>query len=168
MTEHEEYLQGVLDADPRMRQSLREMVGLENPDPSDALHAALMDALLALPPGASFGQRVVALRWVFNWALRDAGSEFAESKTKHEAHLTRQKVLHLAEPKMSVAKAEILAEGSEGAFELKLRYLLAEQRERAMRKFLDTLDAALDNHRTDRADLRAGDRAAAQGFGGGA
>jgi len=168
VSEHETYLQGILDADPRLRDALRESVGLEDPDPTDPLHAKLMDAILSLPPGASFGQRVVALRYVFNWELRAAGAEFAESKTKYEHHLTRQKILHLGTEKMSVAKAEILAEGSDGAYELKLRYLLAEQRERAMRKFLETLEAALDNHRTDRADQRAGDVAHRGGYSGGA
>ena len=163
-----EELREMLTAQPGIRDVLYDAIGLENPNPDDDLHARLLDVVIEQGPGATFGQRVVSLRWVFNWALLDAGRTFAEAKTKYEGHLTRQKVVELAKDKMSVAKAEILAEGSEGAYELKLQYLLAEQRERAMRKFLDTLEAALDNHRTDRADMRAGDRAHAAGHSGGA
>lgn len=153
---------------PGVAAVLRDTIGLQHVDENDPLHQKLIDATLNAGSGATFGARIVALRYVFNWELLEAGRAFAEAKTAYEGHLTRQKVIELAKDKMSVAKAEILAEGSEGAYELKLRYLLAEQRERAMRKFLDTLDAALDNHRTDRADQRAGDRAHAGGYTGGA
>lgn len=153
---------------PGVLDTLRDTVGLDAPDPDDELHAKLLNTLIDLGSGASFGQRIVAVRYVFNWELRAAGAEFARAKTKYEGHLTRVKVVELAKDKMSVAKAEILAEGSEGAYELKLQYLLAEQRERALRKFLDTLDSALDNHRTDRADQRAGDVAHRAGLTGGA
>lgn len=147
---------------------LRETIGLQHPDPNDALHAELIETVLELGPGATFGQRVVALRFVFNWHLRSAGKQFATAKTAYEAHMAKLKTRFLVEPKMSVAKAEVMAEADDESYRLKLQYLLAEQRERAMRKFLDTLEAALDNHRTDRADQRAGDRAHAQGIGGGA
>jgi hypothetical protein len=147
----------ILDKNPLLRELLIDTIGLRDPDPSDRLHGTLIDTLIDLGPGATLGQRVVALRYVFNWELVEAGKEFATAKTKYENLLTRQKVIELAKEKMSVAKAEIFAEGSDGAFELKLKYLLAEQRERAMRKFLDTLDAALENHRTDRADQRSAD-----------
>lgn len=163
-----EELREIVRTHPGVLDVLRDTVGLESPDPDDVLHAKLLDTLIDLGSGATFGQRIVAVRYVFNWELRDAGAEFARAKTKYEGHLTRVKVIELAKDKMSVAKAEILAEGSEGAYELKLTYLLAEQRERALRKFLDTLDAALDNHRTDRADQRAGDQAHRAGIGGGA
>lgn len=148
----------LLDANPLLRDLLTDTIGLRNPDPADPLHGELIDTLIDLGPGATLGKRVIALRYVFNWHLVEAGKEFATAKTAYEGHLTRQKVIELAKDKMSVAKAEILAEGSDGAYELKLKHLLAEQRERAMRKFLDTLDAALENHRTDRADQRSADQ----------
>lgn len=141
-------------------------IGMDNPDLSIPLHAKLVETLRRLGPAASFGQRIVALRFDFNWELTDAGAKFARAKVDYETHIARLKVKQLAEPKMSVAKAEAIAEADDDSYRLKLEYLLAEQRERAMRKFLDTLEAALDNHRTDRADQRAGDRAHAQGIGG--
>lgn len=152
---------------PLLRDVLRG-IGLENPDLTVPLHRKLVEALHDLGPGATLGQRVVAMRWVFNWELTDAGEVFARSEANYERHMASLKVRYLAEPKMSVAKAEAYAEADDESYRLKLEYLLAEQRERAMRKFLDTLDAALENHRTDRADQRAGDRAHAGGYTGGA
>jgi len=61
-----------------------------------------------------------------------------------------------------------IANASDEAYRLLLEYRLAEQRERAMRNFLQTIQGALDNHRTDRADQRSADRAHADGFTGGA
>lgn len=143
-------------------------IGIDQPDVSNPLHVKLIDALRPLGPASTLGQRVVAMRWVFNWELNEAGKEFATAKSNYEHHMAKAKTRLLAEPKMSVAKAEAIAEAEDESYRLKLTYLLAEQRERSMRKFLDTLDAALDNHRTDRADARAGDTAHAQGYGGGA
>jgi hypothetical protein len=148
---------------------MREVVGLDDPNPDDPLHREIWRAIADVGPGATYGQRIVAIRWVFNWALRDAGTRFATAKAEYERHLDRVKLkLFADDPKLSVAKAEIMANAGDEAYRLKLEYLLAEQEERAMRKFLDTLAAALDNHRTDRADMRGGDRASAQGYGGGA
>lgn len=163
-----EHRLAVLQGDPRMLTMLRETVGLRDPDVDDPLHAQLIDALIWVGPGATFGARIVSLRYVFNWELRQAGVEFATAKTEYERKLTREKARWLAEPKMAIGKAEILAENDDQVFNLKLKYLLAEQRERALRKFLDTMDAALDNHRTDRADQRAVDRATASGYTGSA
>jgi len=143
-------------------------IGITNPDETNPLHKKLTEALYPLGPGATVGQRVVAMRWVFNWELTDAGSTFAQAKADYERHVARVKVKWLAEPKMSVAKAEALADADDETYRLKLTYLLAEQRERAMRKFLETLDAMLDNHRTDRADWRRADEAHAHGLDGGA
>ena len=144
-------------------------IGMEQPDLSVQLHRKLVDALRDLGPGATHGQRVVAMRWVFNWELTDAGKVLATSKTNYERFIAKTKTrLMDADAKMSVAKAETFAEAEDEAYTLKLDYLLAEQRERAMREFLKTLAASLDNHRTDRADQRAGDQAHAQGYGGGA
>lgn len=154
-----------IDLPPMFRDVLAR-IGIDRPDESNPLHMKLIDALRPLGPAATLGQRVVAMRWVFNWELNTAGQEYATAKTDYEHHMARVKVRQLAEPKMSVAKAEAIAEADEESYRLKLTYLLAEQRERSMRKFLDTLDAALDNHRTDRADRRAADTAHAQGMDG--
>jgi hypothetical protein len=139
-----------------LREVLRD-IGLADPDLMVPLHARLVETLHRLGPNASFGSRIVAMRWDFNWELEDAGRVFAKAKVDYERFVARKKVELLSEPKMSVAKAETIAEAEDQAYQLKLAFLLAEQRERSMRKFLETLSAALDNHRTDRADQRAGD-----------
>jgi hypothetical protein len=153
---------------PGQLEALRDMTGITNPNPDDPLHAAVINALAQAGPGSSYGQRVVALRWVFGWELRDAGVKYATAKADYERLVAKKKIVWLSEPGMSVAKAGVLAEGDDDVYASKLAYLTAENRERAARKFLDTLSAALDNHRTDRADLRAADQAHAHGFDGGA
>ncbi len=156
------------DIPPMLRDVLRD-IGLAEPDLTVPLHAKLVETLHRLGPGATFGQRVVAMRWDFNWELEDAGRVFAKAKTDFEAFIDKETVrLRATGDKVTRAEAEQIARASDRAYELKLAYLMAEQRERSMRKFLDTLEAALDNHRTDRADQRAGDRGHADGFGGGA
>jgi hypothetical protein len=149
---------------------LRDLIGLEV-DPDDALHTKLSETVRRLGPGATYGQRIVALRFDFAWELREAGKEYGSAKADYENHLALR-VVEIVETaaaggqRVALGLAEYKAQGE--AYELKLTYLVAEQRERAMRKFLDALDAALENHRTDRADARAGDRAHSQGYGGGA
>lgn len=144
-------------------------IGMDAPDLSVPLHAKVVETLRRLGPGATRGMRIVALQYDFNWEHEAAGRLFATAKTDYEHFLAKTKTRLMGEdPKMSVAKAEAFAEADDEAYRLKLEYLLAEQRERAMRKFLDTLKSDLDNHRTDRADKRAGDQAHAQGYGGGA
>lgn len=150
---------------------LRDTIGLPQPNLDDPLHRRLFDAIVDAGQHASLGQRIVALRWVFNWELRDAGRTYAEAKAAYEHAVSRRVVEEQARAaaegrKLSLGLSEAIAE--DAAYTLKLQYLLAEQVERSMRKFLDTLDAAMDNHRTDRADQRAGDRASAQGYTGGA
>jgi hypothetical protein len=146
---------------------LRDVMGLQEPNGDDPFHRKLWQAVVDAGPGASYGARVVALKFAVNWELVDAGHDYAVAKTDYEAAYAKVKTRWLVEPKMSVAKAEALADADPDIYGLKLKYRLAELREQAMRKFLDTLSGALENHRTDRADQRAGDRAEARGFGGG-
>lgn len=152
-----------------IRDVMRQVIGLTDANPDDELHFRLAQAIYEVGQHASYGQQIVAIRWVFNWALRDAGSRFAASRAVYERRLDLRKLeLFATNEKLALGKAEVMANADDEVYRLKLEYLLAEQEERAMRKFLDTLAAALDNHRTDRADMRGGDRAAAQGYGGGA
>lgn len=131
-------------------------IGLRNPDHTNDLHKRLVLALRRTR-GESWGEQVVAMKFEFNWELESAGQEYAAAKVDFEHYLDRSMTLLLAEPKMSVAKATVLANGADEAYRLKLRYLSAEQRERFARKFLETLQSALDNFRTKSADARAGD-----------
>ncbi|KAK2701932.1 hypothetical protein QYM36_019433 [Artemia franciscana] len=147
------------------------MIGLTDVDESSPLHMQLVDAITNAGQGATFGARVVALRYVFNWQLNDAGAVYARAKADYEHAISRRVTAEMAKGeldgrRMSLGWAQAIAE--EAAYEQKLAYLLAEQRERSMRHFLQTLDASLDNFRTMRADERAADRAHSQGIGGGA
>jgi hypothetical protein len=142
---------------------LRDVLGLGAPDLTVPLHRKLFDTV------ATLGQRIIALRYVFNWELVDAGQRFATARASYELAVAKAKVrLFADDPKLAIGKAEVMVDADDQAHLLKLEYLVAEQRERGMRKFLDTLDAALENHRTDRADQRGRDRAHADGYGGGA
>lgn len=145
------------DIPPALRDVLRS-IGLDDPDLAVPLHARLVATLHRLGPGASFGTRLSAIRFDFNWELEEAGRVFAKAKTDFEAYIDRRTVRLRAEgDKVSRAEAEQIARAEDRAYELKLAFLLAEQRERAMRNFLQTIQGALDNHRTDRADQRAAD-----------
>lgn len=158
---------------PGVATILRDIIGLTDVDEDNPLHMQLVDAITNAGPVASFGARVVALRYVFNWQLLDAGERFAKAKADYERFIDTETVklrgtAAARGEKTTRAEAEQIARASDRAYELHLAYLVAEQRERAMRNFLQTLESALDNHRTDRADQRAADRASAQGYGGGA
>lgn len=155
---------------PEVAGVLRSLIGLEV-DHEDPLHLKLAETIRRLGPGATYGQRITALRFDFAWELRAAGKEYGTAKGEYENHIsvrvveiTERAALDGKKVTLGLANAKAEAEG----YELKMSYLVAEQRERAMRKFLDALDAALENHRTDRADARAGDRAHAHGLTGGA
>jgi len=147
-----------LEADVRER--LRD-IGLHQPSPSDPLHVRLVDALRRTR-GYSLGHQLVAMKFEFNWEHVEAGRKYAQAKTDYEHQIDSESVRLRATTKVdgksiSRAEAEQIARASDRAYELQLEYLLAEKREQSMRKFLDTLQSAFDNHRTDRADQRAGD-----------
>lgn len=145
------------DIPPLLRQVLAD-IGLDRPDLTVPLHAKLVATLHRLGPGASFGTRLTAIRFDFNWELEEAGRVFAKAKTDFEHYVDTETIrLRAKAEKMSRAESEQVARASDRAYELKLQFLLAEQRERAMRNFLATIQSALDNHRTDRADARAAD-----------
>lgn len=155
---------------PEVAGVLRSLIGLEV-DQQDPLHLKLAETIRRLGPSATYGQRITALRFDFAWELRAAGKEYGTAKADYENKVSLRVVAitegaALEGKKVTLGLATAKAETE--AYELKLSYLVAEQRERAMRKFLDALDAALENHRTDRADARAGDRAHSNGLTGGA
>jgi hypothetical protein len=152
--------------EPDVLHQLRE-IGLENPDPANPLHVKLV-ATLRRMRGQSQGARLVALKYDFNWELIAAGKEFATAKTDYEHHIDKEAVRFRLEGEKSGDMALRRANASDEAYVLLLKYRLAEQQERAMRKFLDTLSNAFDNHRTDRADARAGNQFHAHGHDGGA
>lgn len=137
-------------------------IGLQNPDPTDPLHVRLVNALFRTR-GNSKGAQLVALQFEFNWELKDAGRIFAKSKTDYEHYLDKESTRFRLEGEKSGDMALRRANASDEAYRLLLEYRLAEQRERAMRKFLETLRSAFENHRTDRADDRAANSFQARG-----
>lgn len=147
--------------EPDISDGLRR-IGLHQPDPKNALHVRLVDALRRTR-GATWGNQVVAMKFEFNWEHVEAGREYAQSKVDYEHFIDVETVRLTATEKTPSGKpiprttAEQMARASDQAYQLQLQYLLAEKREQSMRKFLDTLSSALDNHRTDRADQRATD-----------
>lgn len=139
-----------------------ETVGIHRPDPDDALHRALADAV-ARTLGGSYGAQLIAMRFEVAQFLRDAGEAYATAKAKYEHHIASTTVREVAAHKTSRALAQQMAEGSDDGHRLLLELLVAEKREQWLRKLLDTFAAAGDNHRTDRADMRAADQFQAHG-----
>lgn len=143
-------------------------IGLSNPDVEDRLHVRLVNSVLRLGPGAARGVQLSAMRFEFAWALKDAGREFAEAKAEYEHKLAAKKAVLMLGDGFSGVKAQAIVEGDDEIYSLLLRYRVAEQAERSLRKFLDAIENAAEVWRTLRADERAADRASAQGFAGGA
>ncbi|MGX9346609.1 hypothetical protein [Microbacterium sp. KNMS] len=144
------------------------LIGLRALDMSDPLHEDLARSIYELGPGASDGVVLQRIRWHFAWYLKQAGQEFAEAKLAYDHYVDRRTVeLRAGEKPPSRAEAEQIARAEDDAYAAKLRYLLAEQRERAMRKLLDSVESAIDLFRTARADERKADAAHAHGYGGG-
>lgn len=146
-------------------------LGIVDPDLTPGgLHARLLAAVRRVGPGGSLGSYLSAVRFTIVQEHLGAGEEFARSKALYEKAVARRVVEEMhrerkdGAPRMSVSLATSIAEADDNLFEMKLRYVVAEKREQTMRKWLDAIEGALDNHRTDRADLRAADRAAAQGL----
>jgi hypothetical protein len=158
---------------PHVLALLRDAIGLHNPDPRDPLHVRLVNTVLRMQR-APLGQVLVALKFEFNWEHVQAGKDYAQMKADLEHLMDRETVALRVVPSKITGKlpsrveAEQIVRASDAYYQLNLRYLLAEKREQSMRKFLETLSSALDNHRTDRADWRSSDQAHRDGLAGGA
>lgn len=145
------------------------LVGVRTLDMTDPLHVDIARSVYELGQGSADGVVLQRIRWHFAWYLRDAGEVFARAKLGFESYVDKETVrLRATGEKTSRVEAEQIAKASDAAYELHLKFLLAEQAERAMRKFLDAVDSAIELHRTDRADARKADAAHAQGYSGGA
>lgn len=137
-------------------------VGIHRPDHMDPLHRALADAVARTKSG-SYGAQLIAMRFEVAQLLREAGEGYAKAKAKYEHHIASTTVREVAANKTSRALAQQMAEASDDGHRLLLELLVAEKREQWLRKLLDTFAAAGDNHRTDRADMRAADQFQAAG-----
>ncbi|MDA4893272.1 hypothetical protein [Microbacterium resistens] len=142
-------------------------VGIETPDPEVQLHRRLVSALRDVGPGRPLGAQIAAVRYVVRDEHGRAGRALAAARADHEDTVRDRKIeLLQGDEKITVALAKELAE--QDAAKHRREWLRAEQEERTLREFLKALADDLDNHQTDRADQRAGDRAEAHGIGGGA
>jgi hypothetical protein len=149
--------------DPKVAEILR-TVGIHHPSKDDALHVALVDAIWRTL-GGSYGAQLVAMRFEVAQALRQAGEDYAKAKHQTERILARETVRLVAGPeKVTRALAQQMAEASDEYDAARLAELVQEKREQWLRKLLDTFAAAMDNHRTDRADDRAASRYGASGY----
>lgn len=146
------------------------LVGIRTLDVADDLQYDIARSVYELGQGATDGVLLQRIRWHFAWHLKTAGKEFADAKSDFEKHIDFETVRLRAtgEKPPSRAEAEQIARATDEAYQLKLSFLVAEQKERAMRKFLDSVDSAIELHRTDRADARKADFAHADGVGGAA
>jgi hypothetical protein len=150
------------ELDPRILSVLKS-VGIHRPDRNDPLHVALVNAV-GRTLGGSYGAQLVAMRFEVAQMLRDAGEDYATAKNRCERLLARETVRLVGGPdKVSRALAQQMAEAQDEYDAARLQELVAEKREQWLRKLLDTFAAAMDNHRTDRADDRAASRFGASG-----
>lgn len=140
--------------DPEILASLRH-IGIHEPVHGDPLHMRLVDALVATR-GQTWGDQLQALRFEFNAEHLAAGKTLADARTDFEAYMDQTTDAYV-EAGTPVSRARLKAAASETAIDLKRGYRRAELRERSMREYLKTLQSALDNHRTQRADWRAAD-----------
>jgi len=148
--------------DPRIAEVLR-TVGIHHPSRDDVLHVALVDAVWRTL-GSSYGAQLVAMRFEVAQALRQAGEDYAKAKHQTERILARETVrLVGGADKVPRVLAQQMAEASDEYDAARLNELVQEKREQWLRKLLDTFAAAMDNHRTDRADDRAASRFGASG-----
>jgi len=141
-------------------------IGIETPSPDVRLHRRLVAGLRDVGAGRPLGAQLAAVRYVVRDEHGIAGRALAQARADHEEKvLTRKIELLQGGEKITVALAKDIAESD--AVDERREWLRAEQEERTLREFLKAIADDLENHRTDRADLRAGDRAEAQGLGGG-
>ena len=145
---------------PAVVEALAE-VGIFQPDPNNALHVRLVDAL-ERTLGQPDGVRLTAMRWVYAWALEQEGDELAEARSAYEALVARETIRFRDGGEKSGEMATKRAEALDQVKEANLRYRLAEQRERLARKRLDTCADQIKVWQSLNANNRAADRLHAQ------
>ncbi len=151
---------------PDVRDRLRDLIGLLEPDQLDPLHVRLVNTVFRTRHMVS-GDQLSAVEADLDWALLTDGTRAGEARVDYEHLLAREKArLLIEDPKLSVAKAEVLVNASDEAFRLQVAWRVAEARVSGVRALLRQVSGRRDVWRTHRADQRAGDTAHAQGFGG--
>ena len=133
-----------------------EAVGIYNADPEDELHKRLVAALYRTR-GASRGNRLVAMQWVYNWDLGRYGTEFATARADYESMKAIHIVVFRDAGEKSGAMCDTRAEALPEVKAAHLRYRVAEQLERLARKRLDTITNQIEVWRSEEATQRKAD-----------
>lgn len=150
---------------PDVRDRLRDLIGLVDPDQTDELHVR-MASTVNRTRALTRGDQLSAIEADLDWALMRDGTRAGDARVRYEHLLASGKArLMVGDPRMSVAKATVLVDASDEAFQAQLVWRVAEARVSAVRAFLRQVEGRRDVWRTHRADERAADSAHAQGFG---
>lgn len=138
------------------------LIRLAEVDLADRLHQRLIQALQACGPAATDGELITAMRFVFGHEMSLAGDESALAKVSAERMLAVESAQIHRESGVPLSAAKRLVEADARYWDWRERAERQLQRQRYCREMLHSLQAALDNHRTDRADMRAADQWHAQ------
>ena len=138
------------------------LIRLAEIDLHDRLHQRIIQSLQACGPGASDGELITAMRFVFGHEMSLSGDEAATEKIAAERMLGVEAGELHRESGISRTEAKRVIEGEPRYWEHRRQAERMLQRQRYCREMLHSLQAALDNHRTDRADQRAADQWHAQ------
>lgn len=163
MTTPAEVAQRVLDTlELRQVRNGLFLIKLADVDPYDEFHQQLVFALESCGPGASEGDLITAMRFTVGHAMEASGEAGARAKIGAEEMLAVGSAELMREGGVSRAAAERIVKDNPAYWDLKREAELMIYRERAQRELLKSLQAALDNHRTSRADQRMADQWHAQ------
>lgn len=149
-------------------QNVLDGIGITAPSFDVPLHRTFVATLDRLGPGQQWGTYLTAMRFDVVHALRDTHParrridlEHARTRALTEVQFEAGGTLAAAEAKRRIANVPEVRAAEDA---------LARSKDDVsfLRALLDAIDQAVELHRTDRADLRAADRAHADGIGGAA
>lgn len=138
------------------------LIKLVDVDPYDEFHQQLVFGLESCGPGASEGDLITAMRFTTGHAMEASGEAGARAKIGAEKMLAVGAAEVMREGGISRAAAERVVKDDPAYWSLREEAELMIYRERSQRELLKSLQAALDNHRTSRADQRMADQWHAQ------
>lgn len=133
------------------------IIRLATVDIQDPFHRDLAQTLAACDPGALDGDLITAMRFTIDHAMLEAGTEADQCKTRAERMLSVGAAEVMMETRLSRAAAERAMKDTPEYWDLRETAGRLGQRRSYFSELLKSLQAALDNHRTSRADQRAAD-----------
>lgn len=128
----------------------------------DPFHRAIVYTLAYCDPGAQDGDLITAMRFTIDHALLDTGRVAVAAKQGADRMLSRDVGRVMREERISRAAAERDVKDSDAYWDLREQAEMAALEKQYYRELLESLQAALDNHRTTRADQRQADSFHAQ------